>query len=155
MKRTHIFPACVLAVAASAATIASAHSGVPAAHASRATKVALRHTRLGNILVTASGFTLYEFTRDHANRNSCVKISGCSTTWPALKTSGKPTAGSGVRASLLSTITLPRGVKQVTYAGHALYLYSGDSGPAETYYVGVSAFGGKWYAINSAGHTVK
>ena len=84
-----------------------------------------------------------------------MKISGCSEIWPALTSKGKPTAGPGVRASLLSTITLPGGSKQVTYAGHALYLYSADSGPGETSYVGEKAFGGIWYAINSAGHTVK
>jgi predicted lipoprotein with Yx(FWY)xxD motif len=60
-----------------------------------------------------------------------------------------------VKASSLSTIKLPGGASQVTYAGHPLYLYSGDSGPGETDYVGVSAFGGDWDAINAAGHAVK
>jgi hypothetical protein len=45
--------------------------------------------------------------------------------------------------------------RQVTYAGHPLYLYSGDSSPADTSYVGVQQFGGKWYALNAAGHLVK
>ncbi|HYM44731.1 MAG TPA: hypothetical protein VES65_01035 [Solirubrobacteraceae bacterium] len=155
MKRTYVFLAGALASAASAAAVAGAQGGLPAAHSSRVATVELRHTSLGKILATASGFTLYEFTRDAANRNSCVKISGCAETWPALRTSGRPRAGSGVRASLLSTITLRGGVKQVTYAGHALYLYSGDSGPGETSYVGEKAFGGRWYAVNSSGRTVK
>ncbi|MFI4993711.1 MAG: hypothetical protein ACHQCH_08880 [Solirubrobacterales bacterium] len=47
------------------------------------------------------------------------------------------------------------GGKQVTYAGHPLYTYSGDSGPGETSYVGEKQFGGTWYAINASGHTVK
>jgi predicted lipoprotein with Yx(FWY)xxD motif len=155
MQRTYVFWAVVLAGTACASAAASAQGGLPVAHSSRVAKVELRHTRLGNILATSSGFTLYEFTRDHAHKNSCVNISGCPETWPALKTSGKPKASSGVRASLLSTITLPGGAKQVTYAGHPLYLYSADSGPGETSYVGEKAFGGVWYAINASGHTVK
>ncbi|HWY89708.1 MAG TPA: hypothetical protein VNY31_03475 [Solirubrobacteraceae bacterium] len=155
MQRTHIFLAVVLVGAVSASTVAGAQGGVPTAHSSRATKVQLRHTRLGNILVTSSGFTLYEFTRDHSSANTCVHIRECSGTWPALQTSGRPTAGPGVKASLLSTTRLPGGKTQVTYAGHPLYLYSGDSGPGETSYVGENAFGGRWYALNASGRTVK
>jgi predicted lipoprotein with Yx(FWY)xxD motif len=166
MRRAHVFILGALLSAASITTVASAQGGSPSARAARAAraanaraahtaKVGLRRTSLGPILVSSSGRTLYEFTRDHPRANSCVKISGCSEIWPALTSSGKPTAGPGVRASLLSTIKLPGGARQVTYAGHALYLYSADSGPGETSYVGEKAFGGTWYAINSAGHTVK
>jgi len=155
VKRICIFLLGVLLNAASISAIASAQGPHPTANAARSAKIGLRRTAVGTILVSASGRTLYEFTRDRARSNTCVKISGCSEIWPALTTSGKPTAGPGVRTSLLSTIKLPGGAKQVTYAGHALYLYSADSGPGETSYVGEKAFGGKWYAINSLGHTVK
>ena len=151
MKRTHVFLAVALATAVSAPTLASAQKSLPAAHSSRAATVQLRHTSLGSILVSSSGRTLYEFTRDHANKNSCVAISGCSEVWPSLKASGRPTAGSGIKASLLSTT----GGHQVTYAGHPLYTYSGDSGPGKTSYVGFKSFGGTWYAINAAGGTVR
>jgi predicted lipoprotein with Yx(FWY)xxD motif len=150
MKRTYVFLAVALASTASAATVASAQRSLPAAHLSAAT-VQLRHTSLGNILVSSSGRTLYEFTRDHANKNSCAAISGCSAVWPSLKARGKPTAGSGIKASLLS---LTSG-SQVTYAGHPLYTYTGDSGPGKTSYVGVKMFGGAWYAINASGGAVK
>jgi predicted lipoprotein with Yx(FWY)xxD motif len=155
MKRTYVFLLGVMLSAASVSAVASAQGVRPTANTSRVAKVGLRRTSVGRILVSASGRTLYEFTRDRARSNSCVKISGCSEIWPALTTSGKPIAAPGVRASLLSTIKLPGGAKQVTYAGHALYLYSGDSGPGETSYVGEKAFGGNWYAINASGHTVK
>lgn len=161
MKRAYVFLLGALLSAASVSAlagvsaVASTQGGHPSAHISRATRINLRHTSLGAILVNSSGHTLYEFTRDRVRANSCVKISGCSEIWPALTSKGKPSAGPGVRASLLSTITLPGGSRQVTYAGHALYLYSADSGPGETSYVGEKAFGGTWYAINAAGHTVK
>ncbi len=154
MKRTYTLLAGVLAIAAGGSAIASAQAGASSAHASRATEVVLRHTSIGTILTTSSGFTLYEFTRDRADEDSCVKIRGCAQAWPALRTSGQPTAGSGVKASLLSSIRISGGARQVTYDGHALYTYSADS-RGSTSYVGVDAFGGRWYAVGASGHTVK
>jgi predicted lipoprotein with Yx(FWY)xxD motif len=154
MKRICVSLAAFFALVAASPVDAGAHAD-HAAHASRATTVELRHTNLGDILTTSSGFTLFEFSRDQHERNSCVSLTGCPQAWPALQTSGKPSAGPGVRASLLSTIKLPGGAMQIAYAGHPLYLYSGDSRPGETGYVGVSAFGGAWDAMGSAGNTVK
>jgi predicted lipoprotein with Yx(FWY)xxD motif len=155
MQRTRLFLTVLLACAASVSGVALAQGAVPAAHAARAAKVTLRHTSLGNILATSSGFTLYEFTRDRGPHNSCVSIRECSGTWPPYTTSGRPTAGPGVKASLLSTTRIAGGKTQVTYAGHPLYLYSGDSGPGETSYVGESMFGGRWYALNASGGVVR
>jgi predicted lipoprotein with Yx(FWY)xxD motif len=104
--------------------------------------------------MTSSGFTLYEFTRDHGSANSCVKIRECPQVWPALETTGAPTAGPGVRGSMLSSIRIPGGARQVTYAGHPLYRYSADSRGA-TDYVGARAFGGNWYALDASGRAVK
>jgi predicted lipoprotein with Yx(FWY)xxD motif len=150
MKRPYVFLAVALAVTVSAVTVASAEPGIPSAHFGSTATVQLRHTGLGSILVSSSGRTLYEFTRDRTNKNSCAAIKGCSQAWPSLRASGRPTAGSGVKASLLSTSG-----GQVTYAGHPLYLYSGDSGPGKTSYVGVKQFGGAWYALNASGAAVK
>ena len=155
MKRNVTLLACVLAGAAGYTTIAYAHPGTSTSHVAHAPTVQLRHTSIGTILTSASGLTLYEFTRDHPNANSCVKVSGCKQAWPALEISGTPTAGPGVKASLLSTIRISGSARQVTYAGHPLYLYSGDSSPADTSYVGVQQFGGKWYALGATGGSVK
>jgi len=154
MKRTIILLAGMLATIASAATIADAQAGVSTAHASRATEVELHHTSLGSILTSSSGFTLYEFSRDHGGADSCVRIHGCAQAWPALETSGRPIAGPGVKASLLSSVRIAGGASQVTYAGHALYTFSEDSRGA-TDYVGVNEFGGNWDAVGSSGQTVK
>ena len=153
MKRAHLLLAGILAASVSGAAVADAQSAAPA-HASRASEVLLRHTSLGSILTTSSGFTLYEFTHDHGSENSCVKIHGCAQAWPALETSGQPTAGPGVKASLLSSIRIAGGARQVTYAGHPLYTYTADS-RGSTEYVGVSAFGGYWYALSASGHSIK
>ncbi len=150
MKRIGTFSAVALATTACAAAAADAQKNLPTGRSSSAATVQLRHTSLGSILVNSSGRTLYEFTRDHAGKNTCAAIRGCSAVWPPLKASGRPTAGSGIKASLLSSRD-----GQVTYAGHPLYTYSGDSGPGKTSYVGVQQFGGTWDAINASGGTVK
>jgi predicted lipoprotein with Yx(FWY)xxD motif len=143
----------VLLALGSVAALLPAASGL--AGASQRQTVKVRNTALGKILVNGQGFTLYVFTRDRKNKDRCVKVSGCLQIWPALPGNRKPIAGRGVKASLLGTITISRRVKQVTYAGHPLYTYVGDSGIGETSYVGTPQFGGTWYAINAAGHLVK
>ncbi|MGA2927249.1 MAG: hypothetical protein ABSG43_14885 [Solirubrobacteraceae bacterium] len=115
----------------------------------------VRKTSIGQILVDRGGLTVYEFTRDRGTHDSCVTISQCPLAWPALTSTGKPLAGPGVNRRLLGTITLAGGARQVTYAGHPLYTYVGDSGPGQTSYVGFSNFGGRWYALTASGRAIK
>jgi predicted lipoprotein with Yx(FWY)xxD motif len=136
----------------------SAVLAVPAvavAGTSHPATIKLEKTNKGTILENSRGFTVYMFTRDKGGKNMCVKISGCSSVWPAVTVKGKPVAGPGIKAKLLGTTTLAHGVKQVTYAGHPLYTYIGDSGPHMTSYIGFLAFGGHWEALTAAGHMVK
>jgi predicted lipoprotein with Yx(FWY)xxD motif len=155
IKRTRILFVGVLVAAVSCAAVANASAGPSVAHETGGATVNLAKTARGYILVSSTGFTLYEFTKDSKGMDSCVEISGCPHFWPPLMVTGTPTAGAGVKASLLSTITLPGGGSQVTYDGHPLYTYSGDSGPGETGYVGVRAFGGYWYALRRSGRAVR
>ena len=122
---------------------------------STSTTIQIRSTALGKALVNGSGFTVYVFTRDGRNRDTCAGIAGCAGVWPVVKATGAPTAGVGVKRSLLGTIKLAHGVRQVTYAGHALYTYSGDSSRGSASYVGARQFGGSWYAITAAGKLLK
>jgi predicted lipoprotein with Yx(FWY)xxD motif len=142
--------------AASLATLAGLPSPAaavrsPRASAAAAATVGLRGSSLGKILVNSRGRTLYAFAKDGRNKDRCVSIEGCTSVWPVLTTSGKPHAGAGVKGTKLSTITIAGGKHQVTYAGHPLYTYVSDDGPAETDYVGVSQFGGKWLAVTASG----
>jgi predicted lipoprotein with Yx(FWY)xxD motif len=139
---------------AATALIACLTTASAGASGSRA-KLQLRSTRVGMILVNGRGFTVYAFTRDGHNQDSCAKLSGCLSIWPPVTTSAKALAGRGVNSRLIGSITLKNGVKQVTYAGHPLYTYIADSGPGQTFYVNVSQFGGRWPAVNAAGHEVK
>lgn len=125
--------------------------GAATTSAAKRPTVRLEHTNLGMILVDSGGYTLYLFTRDRRNTDRCMKVSGCLGVWPALASTDRPMAGSGVKASLLGTIKFHGKQRQVTYAGHPLYGYSGDFGPRSTSYVGAYEYGGTWYAVNAAG----
>jgi predicted lipoprotein with Yx(FWY)xxD motif len=117
-------------------------------------RLQLRQTALGSILVNRGGHTVFVFTRDTRNRDHCAAIPGCAGIWPMVTSAGTPTLGPGVKRTLVGTIKVG-GVRQLTYAGHPLYTYIGDSGPGDTSYVGQSQFGGRWFALNAAGHVVK
>ena len=155
MKRAPLLLAGLILAATSGAAAASSAGGAARAQDSRAAKIQLRHTEVGKVLVDSSGFTVFRFSKDPRNSDTCVKISGCTNLWPPLMSSGRPVAGPGVRSALLSTIKLPGGGRQVTYAGHPLYRYSAATEKGETGYVGAQQFGGSWYALNSAGGSVK
>jgi len=155
MKRAPLLLAGLILAATSGAAAASSAGGAARAQDSRAAKIQLRHTEVGKVLVDSSGFTVFRFSKDPRNSDTCVKISGCTNLWPPLMSSGRPVAGPGVRAALLSTIKLPGGGRQVTYAGHPLYRYSAATEKGETGYVGAQQFGGSWYALNAAGGSVK
>ena len=101
---------------------------------------------LGMILTNADGLTLYLFEQDTGSTSTCT--GSCASTWPALTASGKPTAGQGVNETLLDT----NGDGQVTYAGHPLYTYSGDSAPGDTNGEGI---GDIWFAVSTAGDKVE
>lgn len=126
-----------------------------AASRSGGTKINLENTKKsGKILAAPNGWTIYAFTKDSPNKDACQNISGCLKAWPPVYTTGKPVAGTGVKQSLLGTITLKNGKKQVTYNGHALYLYKFDGGAHQTFYINFFQFGGNWPALNAAGKEV-
>ncbi len=135
------------------AVLGLATAGMAIAGGRRA-KIDLRKTKIGKVLVNSRGFTLYEFAKDTRNKDNCFGHANCITVWPVVKTSGKPIAGKGVRRSLLGAITLPNGRQQVTYAGHPLYTYIGDGKPGNVFGAGILQAGGRWYALNAAGHRV-
>jgi len=156
--RAHARPAVATATAATAAAYQrsgwgeSSTRSAPGA-AAAATRISVRSTSAGKILVAPNGHTLYAFTRDTRNRDNCVMIPGCTRVWPLETTRGHPVAGSGVRASQLSTIKVGH-VSQVTYAGHPLYTYVSDTSAGSTDYIGVSQFGGTWPAVKGSGALV-
>jgi predicted lipoprotein with Yx(FWY)xxD motif len=116
------------------------------------TTVSLHMSRLGPILVSARGHTLYLFRKDRNDRSACS--ASCAKFWPPLLSTGKPTAGSGVEASLLGTTPRSNGSLQVTYNKHPLYTFALDKQAGQTNGEGNFAFGAKWYAVSGKGSAV-
>jgi hypothetical protein len=52
--------------------------------------------------------------------------------------------------SMLGTISRSDGTKQVTYAGHPLYFYAGDSAAGQTNGQGINSFGGIWGVVSAS-----
>ena len=143
-----------ITILAIAALVAFAAIGVYAITASGSTSgatVNVRSTSLGRVLVDAKGRTLYLFAKDTHGRSSCS--GACAMNWPPL-TAAKPKAGSGVRKAELGTTKRADGGTQVTYNGHPLYRFVGDTKAGATTGEGLSAFGARWYAVNAAGNRV-
>ena len=136
----------VLALAAGTAAIAAVHSGA------RAATVSTAHTGLGRVIVNGGGRTLYLFEKDKRGHSACSGT--CAAYWPPLLTTGKPVAMGGAKASLLGTIRRADGTKQVTFAGHPLYLFSGDSKRGQTTGEGLRDFGASWYVLTPLGKKI-
>jgi predicted lipoprotein with Yx(FWY)xxD motif len=130
--------------------------GVGAAYAHRSVAkgaVNLRATSYGKVLVNANGRALYLFEADKGRKSACY--GKCATDWPPLLTAAaKPTAGAGVKASLLATTKRRDGKLQVTYRGHPLYRFFLDKGAGQTKGQNQDFFGGEWYLVNARGVAV-
>jgi predicted lipoprotein with Yx(FWY)xxD motif len=114
--------------------------------------IRVAHSSLGQILVNSTGRTLYLFKGDTGMTSACA--AACATAWPPLLATGNPTAGSGLTASKLGTITRLDGTKQVTYSGHPLYMFIKDKKPGDVDGEGVTAFGASWFAVSPAGNQI-
>lgn len=142
-----------LTIAAFVAALACAGAGTAhgAAGAAKSGTVDLRATKLGKVLVDAKGMTLYLFEKDRRNKSACA--GACAKVWSPLLVKGKPTAGGGVKASLLGTTRRKSGV-QVTYNGHPLYYFVDDKKPGEINCQAIVNFGAAWYVVDPSGNAI-
>ncbi len=147
-------PLVALAVAGCGGDGGNASASAPPSKTASGTAatVAVANGGLGKILVDSQGRTLYLFKKDSGTRSAC--FGACAIAWPPLRANGKPTVGSGASASMVGTTTRSDGKPQVTYNGHPLYLYQGDSTAGDTNGQGITAFGGAWFAVSPAGNQV-
>src|SRR4051812_45679951 len=117
-----------------------------------AAAVSLHSGPAGKYLTDGSGRTLYVFAADKSSTSTCT--GACAGEWPPFTTSGKPSASSGAKASLVATSARDDGTTQVTYAGHPLYYFSGDQAAGDMNGQGLDDFGGIWTAATASGGTV-
>lgn len=116
------------------------------------TIVSTRDTSVGRILVDAQGRAMYVFAKDPASTSTCDN--GCASYWPPVPVAGVPHASGAASATSLGVITRPGGARQLSYAGHPLYYFVGDSKPGQVSGQALDQFGAKWFALNATGAAV-
>ena len=124
-------------------------AGSPSAAAAPKTpaKVVLtmRKTKIGDVLATSTGQTVYWFSKDVKGSGKSACLGTCLAAWPVV--AGIP-AAAGVRlAGKLGTITRPGGVVQATYNGYPLYTYAMDLSPGQILGNGAA---GLWHVITGS-----
>jgi predicted lipoprotein with Yx(FWY)xxD motif len=131
------------ATATSLAPSASA-SAVPSSAASGPTLALKTESGSQGIWLTnSSGRALYAYTKDKGSTSECY--GACATTRPPLLTTGPVTiSGKFTVPGDLGTTTRTNGTKQVTYGGHPLYYFAGDTAAGQTKGQGV---GGVWFLV--------
>ena len=128
-------------------------SAAPAATSSAAAVISAKSSSLGTFLVDSKGRTLYLWDADKSAMSTCN--GACATDWPPLTTKAAPKAGAGVKASLLGTSKRADGTLEVTYAGHPLYYFAGDSSAGQTTGQGSGSFGAPWWVVSPAGSALQ
>jgi predicted lipoprotein with Yx(FWY)xxD motif len=103
----------------------------------------------GMALVDEDGKALYLWEADKNGKSTCT--GPCAAAWPPVTTSGAPKAGSGVNQSLLGMVKRDDGTEQVTYNGHPLYYFVGDTAAGTAKGQGSKAFGASWYVLSAKG----
>jgi predicted lipoprotein with Yx(FWY)xxD motif len=138
----------VVAAVVFGVSVATASSG-QAVPATAGGTVMLRATTIGgvSVLTNSSGRTLYSFAPDTPSKSACYGT--CAAYWPPVI--GNPVAGQGVTVSKIATIARTDGTIQVTYAGHPLYTYVGDTAPGQASGNDINLNGGFWHEVPAAG----
>jgi len=138
---------------AAVASMALLSGALAATVSQKGARVLAANSSLGRIVVDGRARTLYLFEKDRRGHSACSGT--CATYWPPLITHGKPIAGPGVKSALLGTIRRANGTRQVTYAGHPLYLYVLDTKAGQTNGEGSQDFGAGWDALSPGGKKIE
>jgi predicted lipoprotein with Yx(FWY)xxD motif len=171
MKRSLIVGGLVVVILAAVAVVAIADSGgggssssgglygsstpAPAPAPARSTAdtgVAVADHGAGPMLVDGAGHTLYLWKADTGPQSMCS--GACAQAWPPVTTTASVRAGHGIDAKLLGMSKRADGSRQVTYAGHPLYLFAGDTAAGQLNGQGSNAFGADWWAVAPTGAAI-
>jgi predicted lipoprotein with Yx(FWY)xxD motif len=138
--------------AAAPASPAGASSPSAGASSSGGTVITTAKSSAGTVLASGSGKAVYLWAKDTGDMSNCT--GACAGAWPPVTTTATATAAGGASASDIGTITRSDGTKQVTYDGHPLYYFEGDSGPGTASGQGSDSFGAKWWLVAPTGSDV-
>lgn len=136
----------------SAPTTGQSASTPGSAAATSSTVIATASSSAGPVLINGSGQAVYLWAKDGKDMSDCT--AACASAWPPVPANGKVTAAGSAMSSGLGTITRADGTKQVTYDGHPLYYFAGDSGAGQANGQGSDNFGAKWWLVTPSGTDV-
>jgi predicted lipoprotein with Yx(FWY)xxD motif len=138
--------AAALAACGSSGTSAQAPASAAPSSSSTAAAVGLKTAKVGGVteLTSAKGYTLYSFAPDTSAKSVCN--GACATAWPPVK----PAMASAVKAPF-ATIKRSDGATQLTFRGHPLYTFVGDTSPGQASGNDVNQFGGLWHEAPASG----
>lgn len=127
--------------------LAACAPAAPAAPATSPTVKVASDAKLGQILASADGKTLYTFGKDSPNTSACYEA--CARNWPPFNLrAGEPVAPADLKGKL-GTAARTDGARQVTYNGQPLYLFVGDQKAGDATGDATDAFGGKWSVVKN------
>lgn len=144
--------ACSSSGSSSSGGSTSPSAAAPASSGTSSTVITTKTSSGGSFLTNGAGRAVYLFMADSSGKSACD--GACASAWPPVIASGQPTATGGAQASDLSTITRSDGTKQVTYGGHPLYYFVGDTGPGTDKGQGIDGFGAKWWLVAPSGSSI-
>jgi predicted lipoprotein with Yx(FWY)xxD motif len=136
--------AAVAALAACSSTRASSPSSSANSSPAAAAASTVKTATIGGttVLTNAKGFTLYSFAPDTPAASKCY--GSCAAYWPPV--TGSPAASSALPGKV-GTIKRTDGSEQLTYNGHPLYTYIGDSAPGQANGNNLNLNGGLWHEV--------
>jgi predicted lipoprotein with Yx(FWY)xxD motif len=143
--------ACSSGSSSSSSSGSTSNSSSPSA-ATSSTMITTKTSSGGSFLTNSAGRAIYLFMADSTGKSTCD--GACASAWPPVIAAGQPTAAGGAQATDLGTITRSDGTKQVTYDGHPLYYFSGDTGPGTDKGQGIDGFGAKWWLVAPSGSSI-
>jgi predicted lipoprotein with Yx(FWY)xxD motif len=130
---------------------AASVSGTPASDRTLQISVVSGHD--GRYLAGANDHAVYLWVADGHDKSRCTS-GACAKYWPAVLTKSTASAGPGVKSSDLGTIAHKGGERQVTYDGHPLYYFAGDTARGMTKGQGSNGFGAKWWLVSPSGSAI-
>lgn len=141
----------VVAACAGSAPASTAPSTSPGA-ASGGAVISTADGADGAYLVGPSGKAVYLWVADTSSASTCS--GACAAAWPPVTTTGAPTASGSAVAAELGTSKRADGSEQVTYHGHPLYYFAGDSAAGQTSGQGNGGFGALWWLVAPSGTAI-
>ncbi len=105
-------------------------------------------TASSKVVTNSAGFTVYWFAIDTPKKSNCN--GACVSFWPPVPGSAQLTNMSSLPGKF-GSIKRADGSKQLTYDGHPLYTFKGDTAPGQDSGNGKNLSGGLWWAMTPSG----